>query len=210
MKRSIPILCLLAACQRAELPGPAPLALEPGPALVAVQVHDAQEALLLVQALGGTEPRLAGGGRLYFDEGLAERLRGLGFPPEQVDAGEVRSAVVRAYGTEAQVRASGARLLRREPKYLLVEGTLNELGALQASGVALAQPGAREPRPLEVRVTMPAEADVQQVNVIGVDIYQSEPTATGWMLTGGAYEWHIDAMVAAGYGVERISTVSWE
>jgi hypothetical protein len=207
VKRSIPILCLLAACQRVEPAGPAPLSLEPGPALVAVQVGDAEEAGLLIQALGGSAPALGGAGRLYFDAALAERLRTLGFPPETVDARQVRTAVVRAYGGEAQVRAAGVRLLRRERGYLLVEGTLARLDALRASGVALTGPGRHEPTPLEVRVTMPGAADVHQVNALQVDIYQSAPAGDRWVLTGGAYEWQIEALTAAGYTVERISTV---
>lgn len=207
MKRFLSLLCLLAACQRVEPARPAPLSLEPGPVLVAVQVGDAQEAELLVQALGGTAPQLAGGGLLYFDAALAERLRVLGFPPRQVDARQVRTAVARASGDEARVRASGVQLLRREREYLLVTGTLAQLDALRAAGVALAGPGRHEPTPMEVRVTMPGQADVHAVNALRVDIYQSAPAGGRWVLTGGAYEWQIEALAAAGYTVERISTV---
>jgi hypothetical protein len=172
-----------------------------------VQVADAQEAELLAQA-AGAPPVLGGQRRLYFPAALAERLRGAGYEPVQVDAGQVVSRVVRVYApTDAAIRAAGVRVLRKYPAYWLAEGTLEQLRRLRGGGVVLAQPGPSEPTPLEVRVTMPRQEDVQRVNALGVDIFQAGEAGGRWTLTGGAYEWQIDAMTTAGYTVERISTV---
>ncbi|HEU4882469.1 MAG TPA: hypothetical protein VFT45_09500, partial [Longimicrobium sp.] len=202
-----------AACQKhmgsAPTPGPAPgpVDLNPGPPLVAVQVMDAQEAGLLVQAVGA-QPVAGMGGTLLFPATLADRLRGAGFNPQQADPGQVLTRVVRAYGVgDAAVGAAGVRVLRKRPQYWLVEGTLDQVRRLQAAGVRLSQPGRNEPLPLEVRVTLPAAGDVQRVNQMGVDIFNAQASGTGAVLTGGAYEWQIEAMTAAGYTVERISTV---
>lgn len=206
MSRLIPFLCLAAACHAGT--APAPVRLEPGAPLVAVQVADPQEAGLLVQALG-TQPELARADSLYFAAALADRLRGAGFDPQPVDAEQARHRVVRAYGTsDAGLRADGLRILTRERGYWIVDGSLAQLRRLQAGGgYLLARIAGNEPRPREVRVTVPARADVQRVYDLGVDIFGAAPEGGRVVVGGGAYEWQIEAMTAAGYTVERISSV---
>lgn len=206
MSRFIPLLCLAAACHAGT--APVPVRLEPGAPLVAVQVADPQEAGLLVQALGA-QPELARGDSLYFAAALADRLRGAGFDPLQVDADQARRRVVRAYGTsDAGLRAGGVRILTRERGYWIVDGSLAQLRRLQAAGgYVLARIDGNEPRPREVRVTVPAPADVQRVYDMGVDIFGAAQEGGRMVVGGGAYEWQIEAMTAAGYTVERISSV---
>ncbi|HST59793.1 MAG TPA: hypothetical protein VLK84_13910 [Longimicrobium sp.] len=206
MKRCIPLLFLLAACHAGTVP--VPLRLEPAPPLVAVQVADPQEAGLLVQAIGA-QPELARADSLYFAAAMADRLRGAGFDPQPVDAEQARHRVVRAYGTgDAGLRAGGMRILTREQGYWVVDGSLAQLRRLQAGGgYVLARIGASEPRPREVRVTVPAQADVQRVYDLGVDIFGAAPEGGRVVVGGGAYEWQIEAMTAAGYTVERTSSV---
>jgi len=207
MRLLLPPVLLLAAACHAQTPPRANLGPRATPPLVAVRAADSEEAALLFETLRA-EPARAEGLRFYFGAELAGRLRDAGFEPEPADAARVLRRVVRAYGPgESGLRGAGVRILTRERGYWVVDGAIVQLRSLAAAGYRLTRPGPDEPFPRQVRVRVPAQADVQRVSDLGVDVYGAMPDGGRWVLTGSAFEWQIEQMTAAGYAVERSSTV---
>lgn len=176
----------------------------------AVTVGDSQESALLVQQLG-LEPIRAEGGRLYFvsSPAVRERLQALGYAPERVDGMQVERRTVRVHrrGEERDMLASGVRLINREAGYWVVSGTLEQLTALRTGGYRLAGVAPGEPRPREVLITLPLDADPASLGQYGLDLYSMRRTDAAIEITAGAFDAQIDALRAAGIQVDRISTV---
>lgn len=178
--------------------------------IAAITVGDANEASLLVQELS-LEPVLREGNRLYFvaDPRVTQRLRDLGYAPQSADILQVERRTVRVYrrGGEAEMLRSGVTLINREPDYWVVTGPLGQIASLRAAGYRISALGPNEPRPREVRIRLPAGQSSLVLGPFQLDIYSVYSAATGVEVTAGAFDSQIDALRAAGYNVERISTV---
>jgi hypothetical protein len=199
---------VLAGCGRAgETPRLTPLEERP---VEAVSVGDANEAALLVQELA-LEPVLVEAGRLYFiaDPELHQRLREVGYAPERVDMMQVERRTVRVArrGEERELLATGVRLINREDEYWIVNGTLAQLAVVRERGYRVAGLGPDEPRPREVLVRLDPGVQPTSLTPFGLNIYSVHPTETGLEVAAGAFDAQIDALRAAGFHVERISTV---
>jgi hypothetical protein len=199
---------LLTGCTRGiEVPGLSPLERRP---VEAVAVADGNEAALLVQELS-MEPVRVDGPRIYYiaEPRLNQRLRELGYTPVAADMSQVERRTMRVLrrGDERDLLAAGVRLLNREEGYWIVNGTLVQLAALRDRGYRLTALGPGEPRPREVLIRLPAQADPHVLTPFGLDIYSFRPTRGGLEVTAGAFDGQIDALREAGYPVERISTV---
>jgi hypothetical protein len=178
--------------------------------IAAITIGDANEASLLVQELS-LEPVRTEGNRLYFvaDPRVTQRLRDLGYAPESADILQVERRTVRVYrrGDEAEMLRSGVTLINREPDYWVVTGPLRQIAALRTAGYRIAALGPNEPRPREVRIRLPASQSSLVLGPFQLDIYSVYSAPTGVEVTAGAFDSQIDALRAAGYNVERISTV---
>jgi len=116
---------------------------------------------------------------------------------------------VRVYrrGDEAEMLRSGVTLINREPDYWVVTGTLRQVGNLRTAGYRITALGPNEPLPREVRIRLRAGQSALVLGPFELDIYSVNSTRTGVEVTAGAFDAQIDALRAAGYTVERISTV---
>lgn len=198
------------ACARPPAPG-VDLAPRDQRPVYAVTVDDPAEAALLIQQLSLERIRVEGA-TLYFigSPAVLERLRATGYSPMLADRMQVERRVVRVFrrGNERDVIETGVRLLNREDGYWVVDGSLRELQLLSRLGYRIGAVGPNEPRPREIRITVRSRDDVQRVSELNVDIYNVRETAQGIVIAGGAYDVQIDALRAAGYQVERVSTVT--
>lgn len=210
-RKFLAIGCLaVAGCS--STPQGAPFSLTPRETrpIAAITVGDANEASLLVQELS-LEPIRTEGNRLYFvaDSRVTQRLRDLGYTPEPADILQVERRTVRVYrrGDEAEMLRSGVTLINREPDYWVVTGPLRQIASLRTAGYRITALGPNEPRPREVRIRLPAGQSSLVLGSFGLDIYSVYSAPTGVEVTAGAFDSQIDALRAAGYNVERISTV---
>jgi hypothetical protein len=175
-----------------------------------IAIGDANEVSLLVQELSLKTLR-ADGGRLYFvtNDRLTQRLRELGYAPEPADIMQVERRTVRVYrrGEEAEMLRSGVALINREAEYWIVTGTLRQVTFLRAAGYRVTALGSNEPLPREIRIRLPAGGSTLVLGAFELDIYSVYRSRSGVEVTAGAFDAQIDALRAAGYSVERISTV---
>lgn len=175
-----------------------------------VGVDDAVEVGLIEQQLDATVVRVDDGRAYLVDRpGLRERLVAAGYEPAAVDRLAVEERVVRVLrrGAEPELLETGVELINREDGYWVVRGTLARLAVLQRLGYRFAPLGPDEPRPREVRLTVPTRDDIARVAALHVDIYSVSQTAAGIEIYAGASDAQIDRLRAAGYTVERVSTV---
>lgn len=200
----------VAACS--STPQGVPFSLTPRESrpIAAITIGDANEASLLVQELS-LEPIRTEGNRLYFvaDSRVTQRLRDLGYAPEPADILQVERRTVRVYrrGDEAEMLRSGVTLINREPDYWVVSGPLRQIASLRTAGYRITALGPNEPRPREVRIRLPVGQSSLVLSPFQLDIYSVYSAPTGVEVTAGAFDSQIDALRAAGYNVERISTV---
>jgi hypothetical protein len=205
-----PGLLIVAACN--STPRGVPLSLTPHDLrpIAAITVGDANEVSLLVQELS-LEPVRTEGNRLYFvvDSRVTQRLRDLGYVPESADILQVERRTVRVYrkGDEAEMLRNGVTLINREADHWVVTGSLRQLASLRALGYRITALGPNEPRPREVRVRLAAGQTPLVLGRFELDIYSVYSGAAGVEVTAGAFDAQIDALRAAGYTVDRISTV---
>jgi hypothetical protein len=205
-----PGLLIVAACS--STPRGVPFSLtprDPRP-IAAITVGDANEVSLLVQELS-LEPVRTEGNRLYFvaDPRATQHLRDLGYVPESADIMQVERRTVRVYrkGEESELLRNGVTLINREADHWVVTGSLRQLASLRALGYRITALGPNEPRPREVRVRLPAGQSPLVLGRFELDIYSVYSAAAGVEVTAGAFDAQIDALRAAGYTVDRISTV---
>jgi len=210
-------LACMVACKPA-LEGE-PVNLEPNDPrpILSLEVGDSDEAALLVQELD-LEPVRMEGSTLYFFENddQLNRLKELGYELRQQNSYEVFRRVVRIDRTvpEEELRASGIRVINREENYLVVEGSLAKLRALERAGSSMVAVGGHEPRPRQVRITAESMDDVAEIGAMAVDIYsveradrakpdRAEQYRDGEIVVlAGAFDYQIDQLTAAGYSVE--------
>lgn len=200
----------VAACSATPRRGSLSLSPRETRPIAAITVGDANEVSLLVQELSLQTLR-ADGNRLYFvaDSRTTQRLRDLGYTPEPADILQVERRTVRVYrrGDEAEMLRSGVTLINRETDYWIVTGTLRQVTSLRTSGYRVTALGSNEPLPREVRIRLPAGQNALVLGRFELDIYSVYSARTGVEVTAGAFDSQIDALRAAGYNVERISTV---
>jgi len=165
--------------------------------LYRIQVSDSDEAGLIKQQTGIEVVRLQGADLLFVARGgNLETLRQLDYLAEPVEpkATFQRTVQVEKKGREEDLLTTGIRLLRREEKHWVVQGTLAQLDLLKARKYRLL-PLDGEPHPRQVRVVVPQNKDIQRVAEAGVDIYSVVPTKeAGITIYGGAFDYQIDTL----------------
>ena len=220
------LLSLASACAT-KGPQPAPptvpdvLNLAPADArdIASIDVGDPMEAALLQQELKVAPIRMEGS-RLYYasNNALNAQLRSYGYDPKKEEPLLVHNRLVQiarsGSASEDAIRAAGARIVTREDTYWLVYGSLAALQNLARSGFRIT-PLKGEARPREVKIEAATLADVQKIGALRVDIFTVRPHrktpndehAQGFDVYGAAFDDAIDELRAAGYNIERISTV---
>lgn len=188
-----------------------PVSLEPDDPrpVLSVQVADPDEAALLVQELELEIVKMEGG-RLFFFEspGQLSRLADLGYFPQKQDVYSVFKRVARIDRkvTEADLKESGIELINREENSYVVRGTIGQLRQLQERGVKIVALRAHEPRPRQIRILVDSPADVAKIGAMQIDIYNAKRDPRGnrksIVVHGGAFDYQIDELEAAGYKVE--------
>jgi hypothetical protein len=214
---------LLCACRHGGYggggtgPGTPAVQLEPNDTrpLFSIEVGDEIEAALLQQRLR-LEPLRLDGKRLFFHDAgdIRAQLAVFGYEPVQADPYRVYQRVVRVRkrGDEAALRRAGVTLINREPEAWIVRGDLGTLRGLVAAGYVITPIASNEPRPRYIRVYVGTPAQAQEVGRI-VSIYASGRAGDqdrGLLLAAAAFDADIDALLAAGYRVERIDPDSTE
>lgn len=196
-----------------------PVDLEPNDPrpILSLQVADADEAMLLVQQLDLDVVRMDGLTVYFFEDAdQVPQLIELGYELEQQDPYKVFRRVVRIERTapETSLVASGIKIINREDDYIVVEGEIGQLRALQRSGLQIVGISGHEPRPREIRVIVTSTADVAQIGAMHVDIYSAKPEigkpvdpdaedgGPRIVVYGGAFDYQIDQLRDAGYDVE--------
>jgi hypothetical protein len=151
------------------------------------------------------------GKRLYFHDAgdIRAQLATFGYEPAPADPYRVYQRVVRVRkrGEEAALRRAGVTLINREAEGWIVRGDLGTLRGLVAAGYSISPIASNEPRPRYIRVHVSTPAQAQEVGRI-VSIYASGRAGDqerGFLLAAAAFDADIDALLAAGYRVERIN-----
>jgi hypothetical protein len=173
-----------------------------------VQVSDSDEAGLIKQQTGIEVVRLQGSDLLFVARGRSlETLRQLDYMAEPIEPKTTfhRTVQVQKKGREEDLLTMGVRLLRREEKYWVVQGTLAQLDLLKARKYRLL-PLDSEPHPRQIRVVVPQNKDIQRVAEAGVDIYSVVQTKESAItIYGGAFDYQIDTLTSNQFQV-TIST----
>lgn len=186
-------------------------------AILSLDVADADEATLLVQEIGLDIVRMEGLTVYFFEDAdQLPRLIDLGYDLEQQNPYNVFRRVVRIDREipEAELVASGVQIINREKQYLVVEGSIGQLRALELSGSRIMGISGHEPRPRQIRVIVASTEDVAKIGAMQVDIYSAKPQRGTSMdykrddrdvnivIFGGAFDYQIDQLRNAGYDVE--------
>ena len=210
-------LVLLTACEP-KIEGK-PVNLEPNDPrpILSVQVADADEATLLVQKLGLEVVRMEGLTVFFFENAnQLPSLVDLGYDLKRRNAYDVFRRVVRIDRSvpEAELVASGVKIINREKQYLIVDATIGQLRALVRSDSQIVAISGHEPRPRQVRIVVESMEDVAKIGAMEVDIYSAKPECKGSIdshqndrkakivIYGGAFDYLIDQLKDAGYIVE--------
>lgn len=210
-------LLLLTGCQP-QIVG-TPVNLEPNDPrpILSLQVGDADEATLLVQEIDLEIVRMEGLTVYFFEDAdQLPRLIDLGYDLEQQNPYNVFRRVVRIDRAipETELVASGIQIINREKQYLVVEGAIGQLRALERSGSRIVGISGHEPRPRQIRVIVASTEDVAKIGAMQVDIYSAKPERGTSMdpkradrdvaivIYGGAFDYQIDQLRNADYDVE--------
>lgn len=185
--------------------------------ILSLQVEDADEATLLVQEIDLDVVRMEGL-TVYFFEDVDQlpRLIDLGYDLEQQNPYNVFRRVVRIDREipETELVASGIQIINREKQYLVVEGAIGQLMALERSGSRIVAISGHEPRPRQIRVIVASTEDVAKIGAMHVDIYSAKPERgtsvdpkgtdrdIHIVIYGGAFDYQIDQLRNADYDVE--------
>ncbi len=222
MKRILPMALLLAAACATAPPPPQPpsvpdvLKLRPDETrnIASIEVGDPMEAALLQQELNLKLIR-SDGGRVYYAASpeMNDRLRTYGYAPASVEPTGTYRRLVRIEksptASEEDLRGAGIRIVNREEKYWIAYGTIAALQNVARAGYRISPVQPNEPQPREIRIAVASRADIQKIAGMDVDIFTVRPAQKerGYLIDAGAFDDQIDAIRAAGYTVERISTV---
>lgn len=185
--------------------------------ILSLQVEDVDEAALLVQEIDLDVVRVEGLTVYFFEDAdQIARLSDLGYDLEQQNPYNVFRRVVRIDREipEAELVASGIKIINREKQYLVVEGAIGQLRALERSGSRIIAISGDEPRPRQIRVMVSSTEDVARIGAMQVDIYSAKPERGTSMdakraeqngnivIYGGAFDYQIDQLRNADYDVE--------
>jgi hypothetical protein len=180
-------------------------------------VPDADEAELLVQQLGLEVVRIDGHTVYFFeDPSQMPRLTAMGYDVKPQNPHDVFRRVVRIDRSvaEKELNAMGVRVINREDRFLIVDATIGQLRALVRGGSQITAVSGHEPRPRQVRIVVSSTDDVRKIGAMGVDIYSAKPEPSEKpepgqaerelkiVIYGGAFDYQIDQLKEAGYGVE--------
>jgi hypothetical protein len=178
-----------------------------------IEVADSDEAELLQQEVG-LEIRQLQGARLYYfvkDKAQDQRLIDLGYETKDENLMQINYQVVQiSLHNKAPDSSKADELLKyeivvinKEEAYWIVRGPLEQLNRIQELNYKIKIPE-KEVRPREVVIVVPAYADIQKVNELGVDIYSSEKNKRETItIYAGAFDYQIEKMRSMGYQVTR-------
>lgn len=185
--------------------------------ILSVQVADADEAELLVKQLELEVVRVESDTVYFFeDASRLPRLAELGYELKKQNPHDVFRRVVRIDRSvaESQLNAMGVRVINREERFLIVEATIGQLRALVRGGSQIVAVSGHEPRPRQIRIVVSSTEDVRKIGAMAVDIYSAKPEPrekpdpdqtyreVKIVIYGGAFDYQIDQLKNAGYGVE--------
>ena len=185
--------------------------------ILSIQVADADEAELLVQQLGLEVVRVDSDTVYFFeDASQVSRLAELRYEIKKQNPHDVFRRVVRIDRAvaESQLNAMGVRVINREERFLIVEATIGQLRALVRGGSQIVAVSGHEPRPRQIRIIVSSAEDVRKIGAMEVDIYSAKPEPmkkpdtdqtdrkVKIVIYGGAFDFQIDQLKNAGYGVE--------
>lgn len=210
-------LVLLTGCQPRIVGTPVNLEPNDPRPILSLQVEDADEATLLVQQIGLEIVRMEGLTVYFFEDAdQSPRLVDLGYDLEQQNPYNVFRRVVRIDRAipETELAAGGLQIINREEQYLVVEGAIGQLRALERSGSRIVAISGHEPRPRQIRVIVANTEDVAKIGAMQVDIYSAKPELDTSMdskradrdvaivIYGAAFDYQIDQLRNADYDVE--------
>lgn len=198
-----------------------PVNLEPNDPrqILSVNVTDTDEAALLIQQLDLEVVRIEGLTVFFFEEpSQLDRLSELGYELERQNSYDVFRRVVRIDRAvpESELIANGVRIINREENYLVVDAAIGQLRALERGGSQFVAVSGHEPRPRQVQITVGNMDDVVAIGAMAVDIHSVDrrgrkPTESEEdyreveiVVYAGAFDYQIDQLEAAGYGVESM------
>lgn len=174
--------------------------------LYRIEIEDADEAALIAQQLK-IKPVLVRDRWFYYygNDELNRRLNSLGYKPSPQNPDEILTRVARIgrKGQEERLRELGVTILLRERTYWIVNGTIRALRSLRNVGYAVADVRV-EPRPRLVHVTVKEESVVKTDVATRIDIHTVQRTREGYLVVGGAFDYAIDELRAAGFKVEIV------
>jgi hypothetical protein len=173
-------------------------------------VADADEADILIQQLAIEPLRVSVPNVLFYvkDKNALAKMKELGYTIAQPELKQVYAKLVKCPPLdEATVRELKLQLINREKDHWVIKGTLEQLAMLQDKGVKIDTLD-YEPRPREVIVTATAKEDIQKASELGLDIYSAKGNGKlkQVVMTGGAFDYAIDALQKAGFTVEIVQS----
>ena len=146
--------------------------------VASIEVADSDEIDVLAQQLG-LKPIRAEGSRVFFvaEPAMLNRLRKTGYTITSEDPLTVYRRVVRVAGnpSAALLKELNIQFINRPPPTLIVSGSLAALKKLADAHYEISSIASDEPRPRQIRITVPSKADGQIVAQLQVDIYSEEP-----------------------------------
>lgn len=207
----IATLMLLMSCNNKEYVNLDPD--DPRP-IFSVQVVDADESALLVQRIGLDIVRIDGH-TIYFyeDSSQLHNMEEFGYEIKKENAFNIFRRVVRIDRSvpEAELIANGVRVINREKQFLIIDATIGQLRTLVRSGSQIESISVHEPPLRQIRIAVVTEEDIANIGAIGIDIYSAKSerkdqdqidTKVEIVIYGGAFDYQIDLLNAAGYIVE--------
>lgn len=169
-----------------------------------MQVGDSDE-LGLIQQRFKIQLKSREGSNIYFyaSESLLDSLKEIGYTIQQADVNQVEFRVVKVFkkGTEEEILKTGIRMINREKDHWIIRGNLIQLQLLSTKGYSIKKMET-EVRPRQVEIKVKDKKDIQYINDIGVDIFNSvEKAGIGFIVYGAAFDYQIDLMKSKKYEV---------
>ena len=181
---------------------------QPNKVLYRFAVEDDDEAGLIQQQLKIAPEFLRAGYFYYFgDEQTNGRLKEYGYAPESVQADETITAVRRVLAPkdDTVLRKAGLAIILKERRYWYVRGTIAQLRELTRTGYELLDLTDRPLVPRRIRITLNANANVNQQIGGRVEINsvrQGRERST--IVTGEAFDDAIAELRAKGLKVDLL------
>lgn len=178
----------------------------PNQQLYRIEVEDSTEVGLVEQQLK-IKPLVVRNREFYYygNEEITELVRRYGYQPVRVDREDVLTRLVMVRNDargETDLVKAGVSVVLRERQYWVVRGTLRQVQLVERLGFSVEELGRREPRPRQVRITVPRLEQVAEVGGLRVDIYDTQKSEKGYVIMGGAFDDSIDELRMAEFKVE--------